>query len=245
MILLLGGTSESKKVAGWLEKAGQNYIYSTKTAVSFEGKGQYRFGPMDKEALEQFCTEHKISCIINASHPFASELHKTVASVQLPIPLIRFERQIPERISHPLVHYVKTYEQALLLLEAKGYKSLLALSGVQSIPELKAFWHRHPCWFRILDREYSRQFATQHGFPAQQLLFGLPQEKEEEKALFKKIQPEVVLTKESGLNGKLDVKMEAAISCLIPIIVLEKPALPPAYLLVHTQEELLSLVLQL
>lgn len=245
MILLFGGTSESKKVAGWLEEAGLDYIYSTKTAVSFDGKGQYRFGPLDKDALEQFCTEHKISCIINASHPFASELHKTVASVYFQGPLIRFERQIPERISNPLVHYVKTYGQALLRFEAKGYKSLLALSGVQSIPELKPFWRRHLCWFRILDRESSRQFAAEHGFPSQQLLFGLPQEKKEEKDLFKKLKPQAVLTKESGLNGKLDVKLEIAVSCQIPIIVLEKPALPPAYLLVYTKEEMLSLVLQL
>lgn len=245
MILLFGGTSESKQVADWLEKAGHAYIYSTKTAVPFEGKGQYRFGPLDKEDLEQFCREHKISCIINASHPFASELHKTVASVHLPVPLIRFERQFPERTSHPLVHYVKSYGQALLFLKAKGYRSLLALSGVQSIPELKAFWHQYPCWFRILDREYSRQLAAQHDFPAQQLLFGLPEEKEEEMALFSKLKPDAVLTKESGMNGKLDVKIEACVSCQIPIIVLEKPALPPAYTLVHTQEELLSLVLQL
>jgi precorrin-6A/cobalt-precorrin-6A reductase len=245
MILLLGGTSEAKQVAGWLEKAGRSYIYSTKTDTSFEGRGQYRYGPLDKEALEQFCSGHKISCIINASHPFAAELHKTVASSHLNIPLIRFERQIPERIAHPLLHYMEDYEQALHLIWVRGYTSLLALSGVQSIPRLSPFWRKHCCWFRILDRDSSRALAARHQFPARQLLFGLPQEKREEIHLFRKLGPDVVLTKESGLNGKLDAKIKASVACQIPLIIIEKPALSPVYKLVHTQEELLSLVHQL
>lgn len=245
MILLFGGTSEAKQVAAWLEEAGRAYIYSTKTAVSFAGKGRYRYGPLDQQALEAFCGEHKISCIINASHPFATELHQTVASARINIPRIRFERQFPERIDHSLIAYVKNYEQALELITTKGYGSLLALSGVQSIPKLKAFWQKHPCWFRILDREYSRDFAARHRFPAAHLLFGLPQEKEEEVSLLRQLKPEVILTKESGLNGKLDAKIEAALACRIPLIIIEKPALSPTYTLVHTQEELLSLDLQL
>lgn len=242
MILLLGGTSEAKQVATYLEEARQDYIYSTKTAVSFQGKGQYRYGPMDGEALEELCRLHQISCIVNACHPFAIELHRTVAAAGLSVPLIRFERQCPERLLHPLISYVKDYEQALQLIDSKGYHSLLALSGVQSIPKLKSFWQKHPCWFRILDRDYSRDFAARHGFPAAQLLYGLPQEKAEETDLLRQLQPAAILTKESGLNGKLDAKIEAAIECHVPLIILEKPALPEAYQLVQTRAELLSLI---
>ena len=241
MILLLGGTTEAKEVACCLEAAGMPYIYSTRTEVKFEGKGVYRFGALDKEGLECFCFTNRISCIINACHPFAHELHHTVAAASLSIPKIRYERGFPERVQHELVHYVKDYSEALAWTENNGFTSMLALSGVQSIPHLKSFWQKHRCWFRILDRQYSKDFAKRHGYPADYLLFGLPQEKEEEATLFQKLNPDVILTKESGLNGKLDSKIEAAIACHIPILVIEKPELPQAYKLVHSQQELLHL----
>lgn len=242
MILLLGGTTEAKAVAGWLEEAGKPYIYSTRTEVTFEGKGTYRFGSLDKEGLQQFCATHAISCIINACHPFARELHQTVADASLNIPLIRFERAFPERSPHPLVQYVEGYAEALAWIEKKGYPSLLALTGVQSIPQLKRFWKEHRCWFRILDRTYSTGLAHLHGFPSKQLLYGLPQEKEAEIQLLQKLQPAVILTKESGLNGKLDAKVEAAIACHTPILIIKRPSLPAAYQLVHSRQELFNLL---
>lgn len=240
MILLLGGTTEAKEVACCLEAAGKPYIYSTRTEVKFEGKGAYRFGALDKEGLEQFCLENQVSCIINACHPFAHELHNTVAIASLPIPIIRFERAFPERVNHALVTYVENYPEALTWIQNKGITSMLALSGVQSIPHLKSFWQKHSCWFRILDRKFSKDFASHHGFPADFLLFGLPQEKEEEIILFQKLNPGVILTKESGLNGKLDAKIEASIASSIPILIIMRPELHRAYMLVHSQQELLS-----
>ena len=240
MILLFGGTTEAKEVAGWLERAGLPYIYSTKTKVQFEGRGKYRYGALDAGQLEQFCKEQKISCIINACHPFAAELHTTVASLDLPIPLIRFERLFPERRDHPLVKYVDGYQEALKQLEKQGSTSLLVLSGVQSIPCLKSFWTKNTCWFRILDRPESRELAAAHGFPEENLLFGFPQDREEEALLFRTLNPDAILTKESGYNGKLQDKIEAALVCQVPIYILKKPELPSCYKLAHSKEELLA-----
>lgn len=242
MILLLGGTTEAKEISCWLEAAGKPYIYSTRTEVKFEGKGVYRFGALNKEGLEQFCLANQVSCIINACHPFAHELHHTVAVASLHIPVIRYEREFPERVEHALVHYVNDYAEALAWIETQGHTSMLALSGVQSIPHLKNFWKKHSCWFRILDRQYSRDFAKRHNFPADYLLFGLPQEKEEEITLFQQLNLDVILTKESGLNGKLNSKIEAAITCQLPILIIKRPKLPKGYKLVNNQQELLSLL---
>ena len=242
MILLFGGTTEAKQVASYLDEAGVDYIYSTRTEVTFEGKGKYRFGSLDQESLKQFCIIHQISLIINACHPFAKELHATAAIVADKILVIRFERAFSKRVVHPLVYYVSNYEQALIMIKNNGYQSMLVLSGVQSIPQLRDFWQTHQCWFRILNRKYSIDFAAQHNFPAQNLLLGLPQEKDEEVELFNKLKPEVILTKESGLNGRLDVKTEAAIVCNIPIFIIEKPELSASFKTVHNLEELLSMI---
>lgn len=240
MILLLGGTTEAKQVAGHLDEAGLDYIYSTRTAVVFEGKGQYRSGSLDRDNLKEFCSLHSISVIINACHPFAKELHTTVASLENQIPVIRFEREFSKRTDHPLVHYVSGYPEALVQIKMHGYQSMLALSGVQSIPLLSNFWKTHTCWFRILNRKYSIDIASLNHFPLEYLIFGLPQEKEEEIELFNRLRPEAILTKESGLNGKLDAKTEAAIACNIPIFIVERPEL--SFTTVHELKELSKLI---
>lgn len=242
MILLLGGTTEAKQVASALDEAAIAYIYSTRTEVIFEGKGQYHYGSLTSESLKQFCTQNHVSFIINACHPFAVELHTTVAAVSDEFSVIRFEREFAERITHPLVHYVNDYTQALAMIKANGYKCMLALSGVQSIAHLGSFWKTHKCWFRILDRKHSTDFAASHGFPSQNLLFGLPQQKEEEIELFKNLKPEVILTKESGLNGKLDAKTQAAITCNIPIFIIKKPALSSSFKTAHNLAELIAML---
>ncbi|MDN3548212.1 precorrin-6A/cobalt-precorrin-6A reductase [Mucilaginibacter aquaedulcis] len=242
MILLLGGTTEAKQVANSLDEAGLNYIYSSRTQIPFEGKGQYRFGSLDKDGLNTFCVNHHISCIIDACHPFATELHATVASLSGQLPLIRFEREFSERVLDPLVKYVSDYTEALTLINENNYQSMLALTGVQSIPRLRSYWQSHNCWFRIINRNYSLDFAAHHQFPVENLIFGLPHNKEEEIQLFNKLKPEVILTKESGLNGKLDEKIQAAIACNIPIFIIKRPELSASFKVVNNLKELLNMI---
>jgi precorrin-6A/cobalt-precorrin-6A reductase len=242
MILLLGGTTEAKQVANELDEAGIAYIYSTRTEVVFEGKGQYRYGGLDETALRAFCTERHISHIIDAGHPFATVLHLTVASLSGDVPVIRYEREFSKRIINPLVYYVGDYAEALAAIAENGYTSMLALTGVQSIPQLSSYWQTNLCRFRILNRDVSIDFAARHHFPLQHLLFGLPQEKDEEIKLFNRLKPEVIITKECGLNGKLDAKTEAAMACNIPIFIIKKPELPPSLKVTHTFSALLEMI---
>ncbi len=242
MILLSGGTTEGKEVAGWLDSAGMPYIYSTRSRINFKGSGGYRYGPLDAAGFEAFCRHHQINSVINASHPFAEELHRGVASLAPEIRLIRFERAFPERVNHPLVFYVAGYPEALHLLHVKDISSLLVLSGVQSIPKLEQFWKNKRTWFRILDRQESREFARLHGFPAENLLAGYPLDEEEETALLRKLGAQAILTKESGFNGKLPEKIAAAISCRIPIFIIKKPKLPEAYQVVRSKTELFKIL---
>ena len=56
MILVFGGTTEGKKVAGILEKEEYHYFYSTKTKIDFlsGNYGTYRYGAFNNEALTNF-----------------------------------------------------------------------------------------------------------------------------------------------------------------------------------------------
>ena len=171
---------------------------------------------------------------MNASHPFAEILHDTVASIENNIPIIRFEREFTARVEHELVTYTNSYEESLSEFNQRGYKSLLALSGVQTITKLKSYWESNKSWFRILDRDVSRSIAKNANYPSSQLLFGYPQNVEEETNLYKKLQPEAIFTKESGVNGKLDQKISAALESQIPIVILKKPLLSNRYLCMNS-----------
>ncbi|OEJ99430.1 hypothetical protein A8C32_08195 [Flavivirga aquatica] len=242
MILVFGGTTEGKQVASILDDLQLPYYYSTKTKIDFNGMGKPISGAMDVLDIERFCIENKVSHIINASHPFAEELHKTIANNSLSIPLIRFERFFPEKTNHELVHYVDGFKEAIQLLKNNKYKKLLALSGVQTIQKLTSFWKQNKTWFRILDRESSRAIAQKSGFPSENLLFGYPQSSHEEVLLYKELNPDVILTKESGTNGKLEQKITAAITTNTSIVIINKPLLSKKYICVNNETQLITIL---
>ncbi len=238
MVLVFGGTTEGKQVASILDDLELPYYYSTKTKVAFMGKGKPIYGALTATKIDAFCKANGIKSIINASHPFAEQLHNTVATITSPIPLVRFERVFTKRVAHPLVSYVNSFDDAMSVLHQKGCQSLLALSGVQTIAKLEAYWKTHTTWFRILDRDSSRDIAKAVAFPSEQLLYGYPQNEADEIRLFKQLAPSAIVTKESGLNGKLDQKIGAALVSNIPIIIHTKPALSDRYLCMNSADEL-------
>lgn len=237
MVLLFGGTTEAKQLSVLLDELDISYYYSTKTEVLFNGKGTSVFGALTKVQIESFCIQNNIKCIVNASHPFANILHQTIASISLDIPILRFERLFPIRIQHPLVSYVASFDALKSLLKEKSYRSLLALSGVQTIKELRDYWSRYRTWFRILDRDLSKSIATQLGFPSENLIYGFCKQFQQEVNLFKSLNPDVIFTKESGFNGNLDQKIKAALVTQIPIIILKRPVLSTRYICVNSPEE--------
>jgi len=170
MILVFGGTTEGKQAAAVLNELQLPYWYSTKTEIEWPttDHGKYRFGAMDVAQLKTVIAEVSIQCIIDAAHPFATQLHQMIQEVaeELALPVYRFVRRYPDRSEHPLVHYVSGYDEALQKLATIAPQRLLALTGVQSIARLKSYWERHQSYFRILDRASSIAEARASNFPS-------------------------------------------------------------------------------
>mgnify|MGYP000681081003 CR=1 FL=1 len=241
MILIFGGTTEGKQVIEVLQKLQLQHIYSTKTKIDvvLDDFGQYRHGAFTFASLEEYITENNVELIIHASHPFATELHETIslAAGSCDIPVLRLERQFPERQVSSTVHYVRDYVDALTFIDEnfKG-KRLLGLTGVQSISKLKSYWLTNTSYFRILDRQISVDMAMESKFPKEQLILGYPNKTiEDEIELIQTLNIELVLTKESGESGALSLKIDAAKACNIPIIILEKPSLPVEFRIVKNK----------
>ena len=195
-----------------LEEAGTTYFYSTKTGEQelTLHNGQRIDGAMDGEVMRAFCQEHEIRLIVDAAHPFASQLHKTIAEVAEPmqIPVIRYERIYPER--DPDIEWIDDYSQV-----PTDIHSLLATTGVQSISKLKYLEAQGiKVIYRILYRESSIQLAHEQGATDEQLCF-YPQTAE----------AEAVLMKESGESGGFSEKVKEAKEKGMRILVLKRPEL--------------------
>ena len=224
MILVFGGTTEGRKAVEVLEEGGSPYFYSTKTGeqdITLH-HGQRIDGALDEEAMLTFCSEHDIRLIVDAAHPFASQLHQTIAQVSesLSIPTIRYERIYPERNSE--ITWIDDYSQI-----PRDIHSLLATTGVQSITKLKPLEAGGiRIYYRILQRESSIALALKQGASPEQLCyFEDPQDIP--------VEAEAILLKESGISGGFPEKVKAAKTKGMRIIALKRPQTPQIFTIVN------------
>ena len=214
MILVFGGTTEGRKAVEVLEEAGTPYYYSTKTGEQDIAlhHGIRIDGAMDAAAMTAFCQQHDIRLMVDAAHPFASQLHRTIAQVATStgLPVIRYERLYPPRDSS--FTWIDDYSQV-----PTNIHTLLATTGVQSISKLK--WLELlgvKVIYRILNRESSLLLAYEQGVTDDQLCFY------EDELL---PDAEAILLKESGVSGGFNEKIAAAKEKDMRIIVLKRPHL--------------------
>ncbi len=227
MILVFGGTTEGRKAVEVLEEGGSTYYYSTRS----DGQkielvhGFHLTGGMEVPEMIQCCREHSIRLIIDAAHPFAEELHRNLVFLakHIQAPIIRYDRIFPPHDKDLI--WCKDYNDAIQQLESNGIERLLALTGVNTIGRLRPYWEKYEdCWFRILNRRASHFVANANRFPEDRLVY---YETDDTKNLIDDLQPQAIITKESGQSGGFTEKVEAARQAGIKIFVVERPNYPP------------------
>ena len=227
MILVFGGTTEGRMAAKVLEESGATYCYSTRSDTQDIQlvHGHHVTGAMEVSEMVAFCHEHDIRLIVDAAHPFAVNLHRNVVNLaeRISVPVIRYDRIYPSHDKNLV--WCKDYDDAISRLEEYGITKLLALTGVNTINRLRLYWQGHECWFRILKREESQSEAQKAGFPADHLVY---YEQDDTASLIERLQPQAILTKESGMSGGFDEKVEAARQAGIKVFVVERPDYPTA-----------------
>ena len=266
MILVFGGTTEGRIAVKKLEESGNPYYYSTR---SDEQEIMLQHGvrlcqAMNGEQMKAFCLDHSIKLLIDAGHPFATQLHQTVADVatELQIPAIRFERIFPPR--DPSIIWCNGYEDAIQQILSRGVNHLLALTGVQTISKLKPLiLEGVNCYFRILRRKSSFKIAQEQGFD---VIDDLPSTinhynatesqftKENVQWAFvsqKTIQKQPVLngnekwsmlTKESGTSGGFQEKVDAAMAQGVTVFAICRPKTPGVFHVVNGEHGLRRMV---
>lgn len=227
MILIFGGTTEGRLAVDVCEEAGKTFYYSTKSSSQsvVMHNGQRICGAMTEDDMRRFCTEHDIRCIIDAAHPFAENLHHTIAQAGLPV--IRLERRYP--VHRQGVTYIRSFEEVKNVVHCKR---LLVLSGVNTIARLRDYWQENDTFFRIMNREDSLDIVRHEGFPSEKLIFypdAMPSA-EDEVDMMKQCGCDAILTKESGESGGFEAKVDAALRLGLKVFVVERPALPDEWI---------------
>ena len=242
MILVFGGTTEGRIAIKKLEEAGNPYYYSTRGDEQevVLHHGTRLIGAMDVEQLKAFCQEHAIKLLIDAGHPFAEVLHQTVAEVAttLDIPAIRFERIFPPR--DPAIIWCNDYTDAIQQVQQHNVKRLLALTGVQTISKLKPLVDKGiDCYFRILNRESSLKIAHENGISDDHILF---YDTEHNNHLLDVAPFDAMITKESGVSGGFQEKVNEAKEQGMQVFAICRPATSPVFHTVNGEHGLRRMV---
>ena len=223
MIWLIGGTSESRMIARMLSNQSYRWIVtvvSKRAARLYKGLlGDVRVGILTEINLPQFLTINKINCIVDASHPFATEIsHQAIATK---LPYLRFERpDIP--IEKPAI-VLSNLEQALQPNYLRRRRILLTL-GVKWLALFRPWQDQGIFWARILPTSDAQQQAIKAGFtPKQLILQQLPITIDQERQLWQTLQIDTVITKAGGKAGGLEVKQALAQELGISLIVIARP----------------------
>ena len=227
MILVFGGTTEGRMAAKVLDESGAIYYYSTRSDVQDIqlAHGVRLTGTMELAQMKVFCLEHDIALIIDATHPFAQNLHYNVVNLaqQLGVPLIRMNRIFPPHDADLV--WCRDYDDAISQLNKHNVERLIAFTGVNTIGKLKDYWQHNECWFRILDRDESREATATAGFPQDHLVY---YESHGTEQLLKQLLPQAIITKESGTSGGFVEKVDAARRNGVLTFVVECPPYPSA-----------------
>ena len=226
MILIIGGTTEGRKALEVCEEAGKPLYYSTRGASQelTMHHGIRLEGGMNGEEMAHFCTERAIALIVDAAHPFAMGVHQSVADCvsRLQLPVIRYERTFPALPAS--VVSLDSFDAALAYLLKQQPRRLLALTGVNSIERLRAYWTQHETYLRVMPIAETEERLRQSDFPPERVVY---YDKEQcDRELFTTLRPDMILLKESGDTSGFAAKVEEALALGITVLVIRRPQIP-------------------
>ena len=94
---LIGGTSDSAAIAKQLSDLAISYVVTVVTPTAralYPDEARVEVGKLSPQMVQKFASRYQVSCIADASHPFASEISKCAIafSQSSQIPYLRYER---------------------------------------------------------------------------------------------------------------------------------------------------------
>lgn len=249
MILVMGGTSEGRTIASMLASRGARVLVSTATRYGAHLAGsegiEVIHGRLDLEGLADLIVSKRVHTLVDASHPFATEVTGNAAGAcaGTGARYIRYARPQSEIIDHPLVKRAENYERAAHMAFDTG-KTVFLTTGSKTA----GLFIKRACRtggrviIRLVPDPAAIDGLIKMGVsPSDIVAIKGPFSKEMNSALLKHFSPDVLVTKESGEAGGLGDKISAAVDLGLPVIVISRP--PEPYGAVMSLEEAVDMAL--
>ncbi|MDG1280060.1 MAG: cobalt-precorrin-6A reductase [Pseudorhodobacter sp.] len=223
-ILLLGGTTEASALARALAEAGRDAVfsYAGRTAEPVAQPLPTRVGGFGGVAgLCAYVQAEGITHLIDATHPFAAGMSRNAhaACESLGLPLIALERPAWAAQAGDRWHGVADMEAALQALPDAPARVFLAIGKQQA--GLFAARPQHHYLLRLVDAPEAPPL------PDCRVVLGRgPFTTADDLALLQEAGITHVVAKNAGGSGAR-AKLEAARALGLPVIMVERPILPP------------------
>jgi len=225
MICLIGGTTESRAIAQRLTRESIPWLATVVTprarALYQDLPGQIRVGALTPPELTSFLQKADIRAIVDASHPFATEISRQAIATGLPY--LRFER--PDLPVEPPAQQVPDLGTVLQPRYLDQRRVLLTL-GVKSLAAFRPWQTRAQLWARILPTPEAQSRAIAAGFAPERLIpTRLPVSHTQERDLWRTLAVDTVITKASGQAGGVAIKQAVARELQTPLLIIARPSL--------------------
>lgn len=231
-VLVIAGTTESRQVIEKVlgENPNERILASVATELGKEMLLEYdidvHVGRLDYEGFLTLLAENPCEKIIDASHPFAKIVSETVkkAARSAGIPYERYERTNLQYDYEGIVHVRDVQEAIALLNELEG--NIFLTTGVNTaaayIDGVKNGADR--LFIRVLDNASSLKGCAKAGYPENHVFGKMPPFTIEDNVkLIKETGAEVLVSKDSGKTGGVDIKVEACRQTGIKMILIDRP----------------------
>lgn len=231
MILLLGGTSDTAPLAQRLAQVGFPVLVSTATdaalAVGSHGNIRRRCGRLDRAGLKDLIERESILAIVDATHPYATEVRENVRAVAaaLRVPYSTFIRPSALDEDKDDGRFVSDHSEAAKVAFSLG-QGVLLTTGSNHLAEYTSEARRTglPLCVRVLPRQESLAQCGREGISPERTIadrgpFGV----EENRQHIQQCNAGVLVTKDGGHVSGVRAKLEAARLEKCSLVVVRRP----------------------
>ena len=221
-ILIFAGTTEGRKLSEYLAEAEINHTICVATEYGEIVLRQHPLvkvhqGRMNQEQIEKFLSNGKFYVVVDATHPFAKEITyniqtalKEMGRIGISIPYLRLKRDgIAKRENG--ITYFETNEECVRVLENTEGNILLTTGSKELYKYCVSEGIKHRLYVRVLPSVESLSLCTEQGICGKQVIaMQGPFTTEMNEAIIRQYEIAYLVTKESGVPGGYQEKINAA-----------------------------------
>lgn len=229
-VLVFGGTSDALALCDALERRDIRFTLSVATEEGQHSAKRFAdkvvLGRMDISQMRDFIEVNSVDYVIDAAHPYAQALRLTivVACESIHCPVMRYERpSAVSKLESPLIIKAHNVMDACRKVSEHQNKVLLT-TGSKDLESFKRMLRDKTLVARVLPVADVIAECNTLGLGIDNIIaMKGPFTKNMNAALYEMVQPDVVITKESGQEGGFIEKVEPCIERGITCIVIERP----------------------